>query len=293
MQDQQSSLNGQSQNSQSASASADTAGPLANALNPSASGLKPSTEQESPADTNATSALHVPTTSAKSLFSSQSPPQSSHNQQQSQNAVPYQQTLEIPSSITPPRELAASPQVEPLHQRLGERPTTNRRLTIDAGFARPSLLTQKLHHKSSSAVPTLSSTQAVGGSTTPSNSSPLAPGTRRASSASTRNGKLNSMATRDFSATDLLKQAMMHRYVQTYWFCYFSFAFFFFKRARFQDQLFSTMFDPSLCKSFYYFGSLELLKIMSQTVGCPISLRCEAVQILHQRVNLQSSQPRA
>jgi len=215
---QQTSLNSESQNSHSASTStsttANTAGPPSNAPNPSANRLKPSTE--SPAD-SATSALHVPAIPVNSSSSSQSPSNPSQNQLPPQNDFPNQQPSGIPQPNTPPRDTSGSPQVESLHQQLGGRPTTNRRLTIDAGFARPSLLKNQLQHKSSSAVPTLSSTVAVGGSITPTTqaSSLLTVGARRASSASTRISKLGNMAGRDVSATDLLKQAMMHRYVLT------------------------------------------------------------------------------
>lgn len=110
------------------------------------------------------------------------------------------------ASKSPPTRVT-SPEVQVLHQRLGQRPLTSRRLTIHAGFARPSLLTHNLHHKSSTAVPTVSSLQA--GSNSPASE------VRRASSGSAQ--KLSKMAARDVSvsATDLLKQAMMHRYVLT------------------------------------------------------------------------------
>jgi len=124
---QQTSLNSESQNSHSASTStsttANTAGPPSN---------------ESPAD-SATSALHVPAIPVNSSSSSQSPSNPSQNQLPPQNDFPNQQPSGIPQPNTPPRDTSGSPQVESLHQQLGGRPTTNRRLTIDAGFASPSL----------------------------------------------------------------------------------------------------------------------------------------------------------
>ena len=99
------------------------------------------------------------------------------------------------------------------HQ-LGQRPTlaSARRLTIhdSSSTSRPSLLTKQLWFKSSSAVPTLS-TLAATSTASSSRLSDIAKQARRASSGGFTPSSRGSMAARDISATDLLKQAISHR----------------------------------------------------------------------------------
>jgi hypothetical protein len=93
---------------------------------------------------------------------------------------------------------------------LGQRPTlaSSRRLTVhDARSAcRPSILTKQLSFKSSSAVPTLSKLAATSAASKSSDTA-----NRERSASSVALSSRGSMAARDFSATDLLKQAISHR----------------------------------------------------------------------------------
>jgi hypothetical protein len=100
---------------------------------------------------------------------------------------------------------------EPRIVQLGLRPTIqSRRLTIhDATPSRPSLLTKQTSFKSSSALPTLN-TLAATSTSTPSASDTT--GSRRSSSVGGPSTiRPLSMAAKDISATDLLKQAIANR----------------------------------------------------------------------------------
>lgn len=113
-----------------------------------------------------------------------------------------------------------APSQIPQPSALDPRPTSSRRLTAHSSLAasapRPALLSRTVH-KSSSAVPTLSKTQAVSITATPVPSIPPASSStsvdnhRRASSGSRLGSGTMAAKEHPYSATDLLRQAMLHK----------------------------------------------------------------------------------